>query len=36
MELIQSGALRARKIGTRYLVAKAGLDEWVNARAAEG
>ena len=33
MELIQSGALKARKIGTRYLVAKTRLDEWMNARA---
>ena len=33
MELIQSGALKARKIGTRYLVAKTRLDEWMSARA---
>ena len=36
MELIQSGELKARKIGTRYLIAKTRLDEWMNARAAEG
>ena len=29
-------ALTARKIDNRYLVAKARLDEWMNARAAEG